>query len=288
MSSERVLNPAELKSYVDRNWPGGQSDDGKAAVAAEHEERSDNPFSSAHIHTEIRYLLARRLVRLSRCHEAREYFPAMWQAKFDELVKSLSTGESENLLAERRAAGFFEAAKIVRHDGMELMGTEVQPDWHLYRGNFDLGSIGARRATNETANALFASEDEVRRTDRHRADPEARFHYRYQAAFLALDAARLLPDNADETARILCTAGSWLKERDPQTADLFYKALVRRCRKTAIGAEADRKRWFPKLDENGNLVPSVRPSQTTELTPNQPADEASQPVKGTPAEEPAN
>ena len=128
----------------------------------------------------------------------------------------------------------------------------------------------------------------MHRTDRHRADPEARFHYRYQAAFLALDAARLLPDNADETARILCTAGSWLKERDPQTADLFYKALVRRCRKTAIGAEADRKRWFPKLDENGNLVPSVRPSQTTELTPNQPADEASQPVKGTPAEEPAN
>src|SRR5439155_1464416 len=94
-----------------------------------------------------------------------------------------------------------------------------------------------QRATNKTSAVLVASGGELRRVAQHRADPEARFHYRYQAAFLALDAARLLPDNSDETARILCTAGSWLKNRDPQTADLFYKALVRRCRKTALGGE---------------------------------------------------
>ena len=93
----------------------------------------------------------------------------------------------------------------------------------------------------------------------HRADPEARFHYRYQAAFLALEAANLMPDNADETAVVLCTAGSWIKVRDPQVADLFYKALVRRCPKTAIGAEADRLRWFPVLDENGTIIPRTPP-----------------------------
>ena len=54
---------------------------------------------------------------------------------------------------------------------------------------------------------------------------------------------------------MLCTAGTWLKRRDPETADIFYKALVRRCRKTAIGEQADRMRWFPVLDERGKPIP---------------------------------
>jgi hypothetical protein len=35
---------------------------------------------------------------------------------------------------------------------------------------------------------------------------------------------------------------------DARRADRFYKALVRRCRNTPLGAEAERKRWFPKVD----------------------------------------
>jgi tetratricopeptide (TPR) repeat protein len=283
--AERVLTANELKGYVERNWPAGpDDDDGEAQIAVDDDEPSDERSARRPVGEEIRYLLARRLVRLSRCHEAHEYFPARWRGKFDELVKALSIGESESLPAEQRAAGFFSAAKIARHDGMELMGTEVEPDWHLYGGDFDEGSIGTQRATNKTAR-VRASGDELRRITLHRADPEARFHYRYQAAFLGLDAARLLPDNSEETARILCTAGSWLKNRDPQTADLFYKALVRRCRKTALGAEADRKRWFPQIDEQGNLIPASNPAPSTELAPENPnepiADEA-EPAEGAP------
>jgi len=44
-----------------------------------------------------------------------------------------------------------------------------------------------------------------------------------------------------------------LKYLEPDAADRFYKALVRRCRKTEIGAKADRLRWFPELDAEGNL-----------------------------------
>jgi LysM repeat protein len=73
----------------------------------------------------------------------------------------------------------------------------------------------------------------------------------------------LLPDNNDETARILCIAGTWLKRRDPDTADLFYKALVRRCRQTALGAQADAMRWFPVLDENGNPIPHLRAQKSS-------------------------
>ena len=252
--AERVLTANELKTYVERHWSAAPSGD-ETPAAAEYNEPSDERSSTRPVGEEIRYLLARRLVRLSRCDEARKYFPGQWLGKFDELVKTLSAGENKSLSAEQRAAGFFGAAKIARHDGMELMGTEVEPDWHIYRGDFDLSSIGAQRATNKTSAVLVASRGELGRVAQHRADPEARFHYRYQAAFLALEAAKLLPDNSDETARILCTAGSWLKNRDPQTADLFYKALVRRCRKTILGAEADRLRWFPQIDEQGNLIP---------------------------------
>ncbi|MHC4569368.1 MAG: hypothetical protein ACYTE3_26885, partial [Planctomycetota bacterium] len=53
---------------------------------------------------------------------------------------------------------------------------------------------------------------------------------------------------SDQTARVLCIAGSWLKDRDPQAADRFYKTLVRRCGKTQLGREADRLRWFPKIE----------------------------------------
>ena len=85
---------------------------------------------------------------------------------------------------------------------------------------------------------------------------------RFAAAVLRLlDSARLMPDDSDETARVLWTAGSWLKYMDPETADIFYKALVRRNPHTILGAEADRKRWFPILDENGNIV---RPTATLE------------------------
>ena len=85
-----------------------------------------------------------------------------------------------------------------------------------------------------------------------------------------MEAANLLPDNHDETARILCIAGCWLKNRDPIAADVYYKALVRRCRKTALGAEADRLRWFPRIDEEGKLLPRVPPPGPRPNPPDQP------------------
>jgi hypothetical protein len=129
--------------------------------------------------------------------------------------------------------------------------------------------------TNETFTLFPASADELRREVQHKPDPDVRFHYRYQAAFLGWEAAKLMPNNSDETARVLWTAGSWLKAQDPQTADLFYKSLVRRCRKTALGAEADRIRWFPELDANGNIIP--RRPRVAEVKPTAPPEETSAP-----------
>jgi len=35
---------------------------------------------------------------------------------------------------------------------------------------------------------------------------------RYPSAILAWKAAQLMPNNSDETARILCIGGSWIKD----------------------------------------------------------------------------
>ena len=85
---------------------------------------------------------------------------------------------------------------------------------------------------------------ELQRLARRSAIPPPRFHYRFRAAEIAWQAAEQLPDNHPALAYIYNTAGSWLKYRDPQSADRFYKAMVWRNLKTDHGLEADRKRWF--------------------------------------------
>jgi LysM repeat protein len=249
--AERVLSVDELRAYVDAHWPAVSA----GQAAEEKVQFGSDEICPAKLREQIRYLLARRLTRSFRSDEARPYYPVEWLTPFDLLVQGLKTGWDEALPADQRAKALFEAAVITRTNGMELIGTEVEPDWHVHGGEFEEGVTTTDRVTNEDAAILVASAEEVHRSAEHHADPEMRFHYRYQAAALAWEAAKLMPNNSDATAYVLWTAGCWLKNRDPQTADLFYKALVWRNRKTALGAEADRRRWFPRLDENGNIVP---------------------------------
>jgi LysM repeat protein len=260
--AERVLTLDELKSYVDRNWPA------VATTNAAPAEQERPPVWPLNVRREIRYLLARRLTRMERGNEAFEYYPAEQQADFLALVEKLRIEGNGETSTNDRADALFAAARIVRNHGMELIGTEVEPDWHVHGGDYDEGVTVASRVTNEPSAVLVASQNELRRAQEHGVVPDARFHYRYEAAALAWEAAGLMPDNADLTARVLCTAGTWLKNRTPEMADVFYKSLVRRCRKTDIGELADRMRWFPDLDENGNPVPwTPEPPEEVEVTP---------------------
>jgi LysM repeat protein len=254
--AERVLSLDELKNYVDQNWPAENSPPAPAKPASEGVAQAPASVTSPSLlRKEIRYLLARRLMRGIRGDEARAYYPEEWLPRFDQLCDFLRTGWDTSVATNQRAESLFAAAMVVRTNGMELLGTEVQPDWHIHEGSFEYGVTWEERQTNTIgAKFLKATQEELRRASQHQADPEQRFHYRYQAAFLAWEAAKYMPNNSDETARVLCTAGSWLKGRDSDTADIFYKALVRRNRLTAVGAEADRRRWFPDIDANGNLM----------------------------------
>jgi hypothetical protein len=252
--AERVLSVDELKGYVDENWPPDASTNSADTNAPASGEESAS--SAPHPGADIRYLLARRLTRELRSTDARPYYPIEMLPQVDALIGALRTGWDETAPADQRAEALFTAAGIARTNGMELLGTETAPDWHFYDGDFE-GGVTLESRTNEEPKILRPTPDELRRAAVHKPDPDERFHYRFQAAFLAWEAARLLPDNSEQMARVLYTAGSWLKNRDPQTADLFYKALVRHCRNTALGDEADRRRWFPPVDENWNPIPRL-------------------------------
>jgi hypothetical protein len=251
--AERVLTADELKDYVARNWPVSKSVNTNASEAGGwYEPKDPGPA--------IRELLARRLARLNRAQEARGFFTPAPRADYDALQAMLARGADTALSAGERADAYHAAAWMTRTNGMELFGTELAPDWHIFGGAYDFEN-GIAFRTNESSTLLRPSEDELRRASEPAAKPDTRYHYRFMAAAMAWQAALLMPDNSDATARVLCEAGTWIKYLDPQRADVFYKALVRRCRKTAIGDQADKMRWFPVLDAAGNPVPYTPPRE---------------------------
>jgi len=58
------------------------------------------------------------------------------------------------------------------------------------------------------------------------AVPEKRFHYRYLAAELAVQSAELWPHNSQAYAASLCAATTWLINRDPTQAQLYYQRYL--------------------------------------------------------------
>lgn len=243
--AEQVLSVDELKSYVDAQWPEG-------VVNSIEDEEGPDDLRPTNIAEHIRYVLARRLVRNERRLDAMAYFPAQRLAVFQVLNGALALADDGSQANDLRASNYYTAAWIVRTNGMELMGTEGAPDYAISHGNFENGITINDREPFSTNSVTGASPEEVARVRAHAVVPATRWHYRAHAAALAYEAAKLWPNNDDRTALALCWAGRWAEVTSD--ADIFYKMLVRRCRRTELGRVADERRWFPWLDENSRVV----------------------------------
>ena len=228
--AEQVLTLTELKEFVDRRFPEAVNQPGDAGQRG--------------VDERMRYLLARRLARLGQLEEASPYYPADRQDGFRQYVEDLKAGKTLKQPASQRAGALWAAAQATRRQGMELLGTETDPDWACLEGSYDLGLT---RSERPKAGMNGAGPEELSRAGSHRPKPDRRFHYRYLAADLAWEAAGLMPDKSEETARVLTVAGTWLKNIAPKEADRFYKALVSRCGTTRLGKEAKKRRWFPEI-----------------------------------------
>jgi hypothetical protein len=261
--AERVLSLDELKSYVDANWP-------EVATDTEEEKHAPANIRPSKLSREIRYLLARRLVRNERRLDARQYLPDEWTASLDRLNSAMAIAEDGTLPNDERATNYYIAAWITRTNGMELMGTEGAPDFTIWGGNYEYGPTIEEREELATNAVAGASHDEIQRARVHTVTPGIRWHYRNHAAALAYEGARLLPDNDPRTARMLYSAGRWAQ--DLGDADIFYKMLVRRCRKTELGKAADEWRWFPRLDENDKPLPRPHVVANLDLVPSEVPD----------------
>ncbi len=252
---ERILTLEELKNYVDENWPAK----GEHAAANRNSEAWGPHAKLDGIREQLRHLLARRLARAERYTEAKSYFPADLAADFNSFIGALQTSHSKSLPLSNRKESLVRAARLLRQKGMEFIGTEMEPDGAWASGHFGEGITFTNRIHLKAGAFLAPSDAEAERYVRHGPRLNEQFHYRYLAADLAWEASLLMENNTLELARWYCEVGGWLKNRDPKEADRFYKALAQRCRKTDIGAAADKIRWFPKLDKEGNWAAPENP-----------------------------
>ncbi|MHC4741176.1 MAG: hypothetical protein ACYS8Z_04665, partial [Planctomycetota bacterium] len=231
--AENVLSPEELAAYVDRAWPALD-----AEVIARTSYESNSPTDPNWFNVRLRFLLGRRLAQLGRYDEARAYYPPKWQEKLDLFQAHLIPAGDTSLSSRRRAREYWRSACTIRSN-RKLLGTERSLGYTRYR------RTPAIRLESD-AKLVGITDDERKRLEEY-APGEEGYPVAHVAAEYAWQAAKLMPDNSDETAYVLCMAGQWLQLNYPKDADRFYKALVNRCRKTALGSEADKLRWFPGI-----------------------------------------
>jgi hypothetical protein len=193
--------------------------------------RKGNPSTRLMIDSQIMLdsLCTRRLVRLGRWDDACQY-DARARPFIDAYRDALRRGDDPDAYAEDRAAALWEAAGLAHREGYRLFYRSSSDN---ARWRDDSNWTHLRRGAEETARFIASERQEM--------SP----NYPTQVAgTLAWRAAELLPDEDDQTARILNMAGRWYGVSDNARADRFYKALVRRCGTTQLGRRADRLGWF--------------------------------------------
>ena len=212
--AERVLSTNELKGFVD------------AQVAAAPPLQPDQVqyLWERPMATRIRELLGRRLLREGRYAEAAPYFFA---AELQQAAREYGAAREQAedaWTAVGRAEGYYQAARLARAQGMELLGYELSPDEAWAGGSY--GIYGNELAKPVQAGGLLTSA-EAQLQNASAAQPNRRYHYRWVAADLANRAADLLPASSQAFAAVLCKASGWINYRDLAGAQGYYQRYVR-------------------------------------------------------------
>lgn len=289
--AEELLSRDELLTWVLKNCPENdylEQIDGAPAYL--HGEKST-------ISAKLRYLTARRLARDHYFKNAAPLLPKSLRPIFSHYVKGYRALRNTELSEEERISKGWKTAQIHRKLGMELFGTELEPDWFCrFQGDFDGYEYTESRLNQKieskidpdfndhfrnpywkklfaealepvdsnywrpikNGEQLLATNDERWRHRNYAMLPNShRFHYRHVAADLAWEVAQLMPGESRETARVLAISGKWLSVRTPQPSVMFFRSLVNRNRSTELGHEADMHNWFPDVKWNFDPWKSV-------------------------------
>jgi len=219
--AERVLTVDELKAFVDAHAPASP-----APAPAHASSSTPEPYyGSPPLADDLRWLLARRLMRAGRYDEASSYFPVSGDRRFGDVDMRAKAREYANAVhdgehawtAIGKAEGRYAAAAIEREQGMELFGYEQGPDFNDMGGSYQGGS---GHSADDLKQALV-TDGERQRFAGSGAKPDLRFHYRYLAADRAASAADLLPPRSQAFAAVLCKAAGWMLEGPPDYSDHY-------------------------------------------------------------------
>ncbi|WP_267222789.1 hypothetical protein [Dyella silvae] len=225
--AERVLTVDELKAFVDAHAP---------ATPVPPKTKDENGYYRT-LHPfgdNLRWLLARRLMRAGRYDEALAYFPVDGDPRFGtfdeagklqvsdlrskarDYAKALHDGEHA-WTDIGKAQARYTAAAIARANGMEILGYEQGPDYNDNGGSFQGGS----GQEPESLKQAFVTDGERQRYAESVSRPDYRFHYRYIAADEAARAADLLPPRSQAYAAVMCQATGWMLEGPPDYNDHY-------------------------------------------------------------------
>lgn len=185
----------------------------------------DLPAALSRARSDQRYLLARRALRLGQQVNI-EDFPAEYR---DDVRRLLEARErASTTLSNREAArALWQAALITRVRGLEIMGTELDPDYALEEGNYQVYPPTLERFTGREG-PLAATEAEEARWRASAPEPDQRWHYRFVAADLANKASGLLEDGDPDVGILLCRAARWVRSGDPEQAIALENQALRR------------------------------------------------------------
>jgi hypothetical protein len=209
--AERVLTAEELQQLVDRQ-----------------------PLE-APVTEDLRGLLGRRLVREGRSAEAVPYLTPLQSEPDDTAAHAEAYGRALEAAQRRlggrveRAQAWFEAGRLARLHGLEIMGYEGDPDFALYEGQFDPQTTWTEAGEGRyrfDVPSPYTTDEELQRAERHKARPDRRFHYRQIAADHAERAADLLPPGSQAYAMVLCHASRWVATRDEARHQALWTRYV--------------------------------------------------------------
>ncbi|MCL0916073.1 hypothetical protein LWR84_09825 [Escherichia coli] len=219
--AENVLTLSELHAFVEKNVPAPQH----PLKPIDLNKSSYGYYISPDIiatDVKLRALLGRRLIRNGQYQQAINWFdiPDHRQAA-QKLADLMAIAKNKNIPDKQRAQAQYEAARLLRFSGIELVAYEMYPDNAISSGQYS--ALFEYRNNDQ-----WISRKEKQRI-RH-AIPTADdhfLHYRWQAAEWAGQSADLLHPKTQAWAAVLCHAASWVRYRDTETGALIYQRYVK-------------------------------------------------------------
>lgn len=205
--AERVLTLDELKQFVDTQVPAPPPTP----------KQPDAYYETLPIAAQVRELLGRRLLREGRYEEGWGYFDSPERQAIAKAYGEYRRSAESAWLPTRRAEAYYQAGKLARASGMEILGYEMGPDYHSLWGSYSLEIPPVQAGP-------FVSADEVQRQQATTAAPDVRYHYRYLAGELGNQAADFLPHTSQAYAAVLCKAARWTRGSDAEIT--YYRRYV--------------------------------------------------------------